>query len=225
MPSKNKQKSKKSVRFSRLLLVLGIAFTIYGAYGFLQWWRTTHKSHSITNIATDLTTTLTNSTDNPDETKVDPTTYTVAADMPRRILISSILSDGFIQKVGVDQHSAIAVPSNVHYAGWYTNSVTPGQPGLSIIDGHVSGKYSEGVFKRLGNLKMSDEFEVEFGDLSKKKFEVVGVAIVDEADAAKELFSTDPAIKQQLKLITCGGKFDAKTQRFAKRIIVSAKLI
>lgn len=195
----------------------------YGGYGLLQWYQTTHAPVPPQVLSA---TPIARSTDAPSETKPDPNAnYTVPADVPRRILLPSIQAEGFVQRVDVDQHAAVAVPNNVHMAGWYVNSVRPGQDGMSIIDGHVSGKYTEGIFKRLGQLKQGDSFTVEFGDKSTKQFQVVSTTSVSVPDATKELFTADKTIKQQLKLITCGGKFDAKTQQFDKRIIVSAKLV
>lgn len=57
---------------------------------------------------------------------------------PKRIVISKIGVDSLVQNVGVDQNQQIAVPNNIHIAGWFIDSVRPGESGLSIIDGHVS---------------------------------------------------------------------------------------
>lgn len=163
----------------------------------------------------------------PDESKVtaqDAASYTVPADQPRSILLPTISASGLIQKVGLTADNAMAVPSNIHFAGWFAQSVAPGKPGLSIIDGHVSGRYADGVFKNLKNLKTGDPIGVEFGDKSIRPFEVISVASMPEAEAAKILFDKHDDIDEQLNLITCDGKFNKATQRYADRVIVVAKL-
>ena len=161
-------------------------------------------------------------TNEPSEVKpVDD--YTVAADMPRRIILPSLDTEGFIQQVGTTEDNAIAVPSNIHVAGWYVESEKPGEAGLSIIDGHVSGKYNDGVFKRLGKFRSGDQFSVEYGDLTTRNFEVVETKTLPEEESAAFLFERNDNINNQLNLITCGGPFDSQTDSYADRVIVVAR--
>jgi|GEM_PF-364477 len=172
------------------------------------------------------TTIVTEDVQEPEEKKPDMNQeYVVPADQPRRIIIKPLTTDGFIQKVGLTTKSAVAVPNNIHVAGWYINSVVPGAEGLSIIDGHVSGKYENGIFYDLRKLKIGDTFQIEFGDKSLKTFEVVDTRKMAESESAKFLFKKNDDIKEQLNLITCGGNFDKDSQQFADRIIVVSKLV
>jgi LPXTG-site transpeptidase (sortase) family protein len=167
---------------------------------------------------------VTEDTDSPDETK-PMTAYEVPADQPRRIIIATIGAEGYIQKVGTTKDNAMAVPNNINFAGWYTASVKPGSTGLSIIDGHVSGKYNDSIFKNLSKLKIGDMFEVEYGDLSLKKFEVVETKTLPEEQVSMYLFAKNDKIEKQLNLITCAGKFDKKSQTFQDRVVVVAKTL
>lgn len=216
----------KKIKLTVLVPVLaGFLLLAFGGYGLYMRWKSTHQPHSPETVNRMADTTVTNSTNTPDETPIaESPSYTVPADMPRQITLSSLGVKGYIQRVGIDQRNAIAVPSNINLAGWYTGSAKPGEKGLSIIDGHVSGRYSDAIFKNLGSLKISDTFKIEYGDKSVRTFEVVDIKTVSVADAAKELFAPNPAIANQLNLITCGGKFDSRTQEFDKRVIVIAKL-
>lgn len=166
--------------------------------------------------------------DNPSEQK--PTdeqerSFKVPGIEPRLISMPSINTRGIVQKIGILENNAIAVPANVHFAGWYSLSAHPGSEGLSIIDGHVSGKKSDGIFKNIGNLKTGEMITIEYGDYSKKQFEVKSVNTVDEEDAIGLLFRQDSTIASQLNLITCSGKFDRATQNYTKRIIVVTSLV
>ncbi len=168
------------------------------------------------------------STNDPEEKK--PTddqfaNYTVPADQPRSIRIDSIGVHGLLQRVGVDSNNAIAVPTNINFGGWYVGSKLPGSKGLSIIDGHVQGRYNDAIFKNLHNSKVDTVVEIEFGDKSIKKFRVVEVKTLPEAESTSFLFLHNPDIASQLNLITCAGKFDESTDKYPDRVIVTTKLV
>ena len=167
---------------------------------------------------------ITASTNRPGETPPAKNyTWIGNAEDPKRIIIPAIGVNGFIQQVGVDQHTQVAVPNNIHMAGWFINSSRPGQPGLSIIDGHVDGRTESGIFKNLRQLKTNDEITVERGDGQTRSYRVMSVQTVATADAAGVLFSQDPTLASQLNLITCGGTFSRADQAYDKRVVVTAR--
>lgn len=144
---------------------------------------------------------------------------------PKYIRIPKINVDGYVQKVGVDQNTQIAVPTNIHLAGWFVGSVRPGQKGLSIIDGHYDGRTNPGLFEDLGTLSPEDTFSVELGDGQVLNYKVVTVTTYSVNEAAQHLFSQHSDVSSQLNLITCGGTFDEATEEYAERVIVTAALL
>lgn len=144
---------------------------------------------------------------------------------PKKIIISKIDVDNFIQQVGINQNNEVAAPTNIYLAGWYNKSVKPGQKGLSIIDGHLDGYSKPGIFNKLGNMSIGDEYEIELGSGDKKKFKVLKVETVDTDKALGSLFSQNLRVKSQLNLITCSGNYNKKQQSYDKRIVVSSELI
>lgn len=139
---------------------------------------------------------------------------------PKRIVISKIGVDSLVQNVGIDQNQQIAVPNNIHIAGWFVDSVRPGESGLSIIDGHVNGVSSdEGVFKRLNELSEGDTVQIIMGDDSVVDFNVYSNQEIATADSASVLYSQVPEIENQLNLITCTGNFDRAVRQYDKRQI------
>jgi LPXTG-site transpeptidase (sortase) family protein len=168
---------------------------------------------------------ITEDSSEPAESKPDEAAYAVAFDQPRSIKLDTIDSGGLVQRVGLTKENAMSAPSNVHYAGWYTGSVKPGDTGLSIIDGHVSGKYVDGIFKNLPNLSIGDLFTVEYGDYSTRSFEVVELRTLPEKNSADFLFTKRSDIKKQLNLITCGGKFNKDTQTYDDRVVIVSKAV
>jgi LPXTG-site transpeptidase (sortase) family protein len=213
VPNKKQKKSKK-LRL-RLLLVLLIAMAIAaGLY---------IRSH---NKSSNASGNITYSTNEPNESKKDADNYkwTGSPNDPRKIIIQKINVDAYVQKAGIDQNKKVAVPNNVHLAAWFTESVRPGENGLSIIDGHVSGRKTEGVFKNLKNLQKGDTFVIERGNGTKLTFKVFETRTVPEGEAAAILFSQNPKVLSQLNLITCGGEFNKKSQQYSDRVIISAQL-
>lgn len=169
---------------------------------------------------------ITYSTDNPDESKKNAENYMWkgAPDEPKKIKINKIGVDAFVQKAGVDQDKRVAVPDNIHLASWFIESQKPGQNGLSVISGHVTGRTSDGIFKQLGSLNKDDTFVIELGNGTTKNYKVIDKVQVKEAESANYLFSQNPKVKSQLNVITCGGKFNKSANQYEDRIIISGEL-
>jgi LPXTG-site transpeptidase (sortase) family protein len=194
------------------LLLLG-----YSGFGFWQEYSATHQKDPFP----DSQTVVSKNVDQPNETPLDVSAaYAVPADQPRQIIIPSINTQGFIQKVGVTLEGEMAVPTNVHLAGWYSTGVVPGEKGVSVINGHVQGFYRDGVFKRLNALRPGDMYQVEFGDGSRRDFKVVSVNQYNLDKAEGQMFEAVAPIEQQLTLITCAGVYDKDLKTYDQRVIV-----
>jgi LPXTG-site transpeptidase (sortase) family protein len=164
---------------------------------------------------------VTVSVDIPDES--EPKEFYVPPDLPKIITIPSISVRGYIQSVGIDQDGLIAVPTNVHLAGWYINSAKPGDVGLSIIDGHRDGATIGGIFRNLEKLKKGEKITVEYGDGSLREFEVVDFKRLSIEDAYDFMYSRIDGVDIQLNLVTCGGRWSKEINTYEDRIIVRTK--
>lgn len=213
--------SKRSFVLSGVVVVVAIGLLSYGTWGLWQRYEATHNPSPTIPSGV-----VTYSTDQPDETPIDAECdeYTITADRPRKLTINTLSIDSCIQPVGVDQHGAIAVPTNIHLTGWFVESALPGVEGVSIIDGHVGGRYTDAVFKRLGELHPGDDISVELGDGTIKRFEVIDSNSYSVAETTQKMFDKAPGVSNQLTLITCGGTFDAATQSYDERVIIRAGL-
>ena len=101
------------------------------------------------------------------EAAIQPSTYAWkgAASEPERLLIPRLQVDGYVESLGIGASNDVAVPSNIHLAGWFNKSARPGDRGLSVIDGHLDGPHTpDGIFSRLGTLRTGDAFSVTRGD-------------------------------------------------------------
>ncbi len=171
---------------------------------------------------------ITYSTDTPEEVLPPLAAYgwKGKSNDPKRINIPTINVNAFIQNVGVDQNQQIAVPNNIHIAGWFVDSVRPGEKGLSIIDGHVNGRTTDdGVFKELPQLKIGDEVTIVYGDDSSRTFRVHSSEAYSTQNSASILFSQVPKIERQLNLITCTGSYNAEARSYDTRHIVILEAI
>ncbi len=206
-----------------LIIIAGLSLLAFSANSLLTRYQATH------NPSPQLPeTTVTHSTTTPDETPVKAKDFDtgpkVPANQPRQIILPTIGAQGYIQKIGLDQHQAVAVPTNIHVAGWFVGQTRPGEPGLSLIGGHVQGRYQPGIFKNLTKIKPGDTFRIELGDHSIRQFQVTRVSKLNLTDTAQQMLLQDKTITHQLNLITCGGNYDAKTKQYDQRVLVVSRL-
>lgn len=204
------------------VLVLALALLAYGGWGLWQEYYATHTPHPT------ITKTVITSTAAPDETRPLQAcaSYKVAPDHPERLTIPSIGVDACIEQAGLTKGGAIATPDNIYTVAWYVNSVLPGQPGLSVIDGHISGYYRiNAIFQYLDRLRAGYTFTVTLGSGRVLHYRVFKEQSVPLADAVQVLLTKEPHVTSQLNLITCGGQYDKAIGLYDRRIIVNAALV
>ena len=123
--------------------------------------------------------------------------------------------------LGLAQGGAMQVPSSTTVAGWYTGSPRPGAVGSAIIVGHIDSETGPGVFYRLSDLRSGDDVFVKRADGTTAEFRVTSIQTY-----LKDHFPTQtvygPTPDAELRLITCGGAFDAATHHYLSNIVVYA---
>jgi hypothetical protein len=146
---------------------------------------------------------------------------------PRFLRIPSLGIFSRIKNLGVTPEGAVDAPRNIYDTGWYNGSVRPGsKAGSSLILGHVSGWTSPGVFKKINQLPVGGEFEIEKGTGEVVRYSVTRSEKipVDQVDMGK-ILSTEVAGQHDLKLMTCSGRYNSGTETYEDRFIVYAKKI
>jgi LPXTG-site transpeptidase (sortase) family protein len=157
-------------------------------------------------------------TDLRDRTKglVLPTSDPVALSIP------SIGVQSRLVGLGLDSDGAMEVPKNPAEAGWFTQGPTPGALGPAVIAGHVTWN-GPAVFRRLSSMRRGDQVTVTRKD---GKTAVFRVTRVDRF--SKSRFPTEavygPIDHAGLRLITCGGTYDAAEHTYLDNVVVFAKL-
>lgn len=140
---------------------------------------------------------------------------------PVRIRIPAIGVDAPVQPLTVDQNGVLPPPDSFDGTGWWRDGPEPGQRGPAVIAGHVDSKRGPAVFFRLTDLDRDDQIFVDRADGTTAVFAAQQIERHD-----KNAFPTDAVYRDtpdpQLRLITCGGKFDRKAHRYVDNIIVFA---
>jgi hypothetical protein len=120
--------------------------------------------------------------------------------------------DGTVQK-----------PTRWERAGWYAPGTRPGDPGSAVILGHVDSKRGPAVFFRLRELRRGDMVTIGRADGSSVRF-----VVQRTQQHLKDRFPTDdvyyPTLAPALRLVTCGGEFDATIGRYRSNLIVFATM-
>ncbi len=150
----------------------------------------------------------------------------LAASTPMTIEIPVIKVNAPVTSLDLNADGSVQVPplSNHNLAGWYDRSVMPGAKGTSVILGHVDDYDGASVFFNIKNLRKGDAVYVVRADGITAAFSVDGVQ-----KAAKTNFPTSDVygnvLYPALRLVTCGGPFDAKTGEYLDSIVVYAHLV
>jgi hypothetical protein len=143
--------------------------------------------------------------------------------VPVRLEIPRIGVSTPLERLGRAKDGSVEVPSEWDVAGWYAGGTRPGDPGSAVILGHVDSKSGPAVFYRLRELRRGDRVEVVQAGGSRVRFTVQRVERHD-----KLLFPTDdvyyPTLTPRLRLVTCGGAFDASSGHYRDNVIAFATL-
>lgn len=145
--------------------------------------------------------------------------------VPVRLRIPAIGVNAPVTEVGLNPDGTVQVPPLAEHnlTGWYKYGPTPGQRGASVILGHVDSVAGRSVFFKLKNLRRGNRIYVRLSDGKTAVFVVDGLQ-----RTAKTTFPTDAVYGKLkypgLRLVTCGGPFDAATGHYEDNIIVYAHL-
>lgn len=146
--------------------------------------------------------------------------------LPVSVEIPAIGVRSVLLRLGARPNGAMQVPplyKRPSEAAWYKYSVTPGQRGTSVIEGHVDNRAGPAVFFRLGALRPGDRVNVTLADGITAVFRVTGVRQYQKARfPAKTIYHATGYAA--LRLITCGGAFDYTTGQYLSSTVVFASL-
>jgi sortase (surface protein transpeptidase) len=143
--------------------------------------------------------------------------------LPVRVRVPAIDVDSRLLHLGLAEDGTVEVPAgdDVDRAAWFDGSPRPGAEGPSVLEGHVDSPNGPSVFYRLSELEAGDRVHVDREDGSTVTFVVDRVEQYPKAEfpTRKVYANTDgPA----LRLITCGGAWDAAVGHYTDNTVVYA---
>jgi Sortase domain len=147
--------------------------------------------------------------------------------VPEEVTIPAICVRASVIPLGLNPDGTVQVPSlsTPQLTSWFDEGPAPGQTGPAAVYGHVdTAATGPAVFYRLGDLVPGDAIDVTSAD-----HRVAVFAVYRIAEYAKTAFPTMTVYGQtpgpELRLITCGGPFDAATGHYLDNIVVFARLV
>ena len=147
--------------------------------------------------------------------------------LPVSVAIPAIGVQSRLLHLGRNNDGTMQVPdlvTSANKAAWYKYSVTPGQIGTAVIEGHVDSYQGPAVFFRLGALRPGNHINVTLADGITAVFRVTGVREYAKAEyPANTIYA--PAHYAALRVITCGGDFDGTTGHYLSSVVVFASLV
>lgn len=141
---------------------------------------------------------------------------------PRSLRIPALDLDVPLIDLGIAPEGQMEVPADYDEVGWFTGGGRPGGYGPTVIAGHVDSPTGPAVFFRLEELVEGDTIEVT--DAAGTMFRYTVTAVADYPKAAfptGEVFGAVAA--DELRLITCGGVFDAAAASYVDNRVVYAE--
>ncbi|BFV61027.1 hypothetical protein KCMC57_up61310 [Kitasatospora sp. CMC57] len=144
--------------------------------------------------------------------------------VPTTVRIPAIKVNAPLLGLDLDGTGRLDAPpaAKPNQAGWYRKGSSPGAPGNAIMAGHADTRSGPAVFYRLGLLRPGDQVEVVRQDRRTAVFTVDAVRMFPRA-AFPDAEVYGPTERPELRVITCGGKYDKKTG-YSNNVVVFAHL-
>jgi len=196
---------------------VGLAAAGLGATGLLDTYHTERAVRSFTAIA-DSSTVAASPTSGAAATA--PATQQA---VPASLSIPAIDLHTTLQLLGLNASGELNPPTDTTQAGWYTGSSLPGQPGPTVLAGHVDTYKGPAVFYRLDDLGPGDTVSVTLSNGQSVEYVVTEVQLYPKDDfPTSEVYGARP--DPELRLITCGGSFDYEKRSYRDNVVVYATL-
>ena len=146
---------------------------------------------------------------------------TAAVPDPVRVRIPALAVDSPLERLGRSRGGSVEVPAHWGRAGWYRNGPRPGEHGAAVILGHVDSPTGPAVFAGLAGLRHGARVLVTRADGSSVAFRVTRIE-----QRRRSSFPVQdvywPTLRPELRLVTCGGRYDRDRGGYQSNVIVFA---
>ncbi|WP_069169366.1 class F sortase [Streptomyces griseus] len=143
---------------------------------------------------------------------------------PLKVAVPAIFIEAPVVGLGLDAKGRLGAPplSKPKLAGWFEKGPSPGEAGTALLVGHRDTKTGPAIFLNLNALRRGDKVTVTRADRKTAVFTVdtVKTYTKDEFPDEKVYGATG---RPELRLLTCGGRFDKKAG-YSANVVVFAHL-
>ncbi len=142
---------------------------------------------------------------------------------PVRLTVGSIDVNVRVRPVGVAGDGQMQLPRDPAVLGWYKygSSLHESSSGSAVLAGHLdSHRFGLGPLVRLREMRVNDTVRVTLSDGSRTTYRVVRITRFDRQGLPEEIFSRNGP--QRLRLITCGGEYNADAGGYQKNLVITA---
>lgn len=150
----------------------------------------------------------------------------LAAGPPVRLEAPTIGVQAYVEQVGLTDDNAMDVPKGWMNTGWFLHGFRPGEPGNSVIAGHLdTNTGGPAVFWDLNKLRPGDEVVVTYANGDRYTFTVQGSELYDanaQGPTIEKIFGS--SLTSDLNLVTCDGAWDHGMATYTKRLVVFTTL-
>ncbi|HEV3235051.1 MAG TPA: class F sortase [Candidatus Dormibacteraeota bacterium] len=141
-----------------------------------------------------------------------------------RLTIDAIGVDAVARPVGLTAGGAMDVTSNIWEVGVFDQSVQPGQPGSSLIEGHLDWYTGPAVFWNLHKVGPGAEIDFTSADAVLHRFTVTQARNIPYNSAIpNELMAQSGT--PTITLITCSGAWISSAHSYSTRLLLTATAI
>ncbi|GAA2128706.1 sortase domain-containing protein [Nocardioides bigeumensis] len=144
---------------------------------------------------------------------------------PVQLRIPAIQVSTPLVGLGLHEDGTVEVPTNPDRAGWYELGTVPGQPGSSVILGHLDSLDGPAVFAELATLRVGQDVEVGLSDGTTVTFRIRRIATFANADFPADLVYAGSRGQTTLNLVTCGGEYDPDLGGYQANVVVFTRRV
>jgi len=139
---------------------------------------------------------------------------------PVRVRIDALAVDVDVRAVGLEDDGQLEIPDETE-VGWYRLGAAPGEPGATVLAGHVNWNQTDGPFVGLRELEPGASVILTRSDATTRTYQVTERQQYpkDQLPGDRIWTHTGP---ETLVLITCGGSFNPDIHRYRDNIVVYA---
>jgi sortase (surface protein transpeptidase) len=143
--------------------------------------------------------------------------------VPVRLVVPAIGVNAPLIPLGRNRDGTAQVPKSFSVAGWFRPGPEPGERGAAVVLGHVDSKSGPGVFYHLKALRRGDRIRIRLVTGKTIQFVVTGAKEASKSHFPTRLVYAHTSVPT-VRLVTCGGGFNAATGHYLDNYIVFARL-